>query len=143
MFWNCWRWRIWYFWAKKLMEIWYLLITEKFLFWSFWEWEILSFLIQKLMERWYLLIARTFLFWTFRWWKNTVALWVKKLMERWYLLLTEKFLFWTFRWLEIRSFFDPKIWWKDYIYLVFLNFPWYSRTWKIWFFVQCKNHLVI
>ena len=22
--------------------------------------------------------------------------------------------------------------------LVFLSFPWYSRTWKIWFFVQCQ-----
>ena len=29
------------------MEIWYLLITEKFLFWSFREWEIRSFLSQK------------------------------------------------------------------------------------------------
>ena len=31
------------FWAKKLMERWYLLITEKFLFWTFWWWEIRSF----------------------------------------------------------------------------------------------------
>ena len=53
---------------------------------------------------------------------NTVFFWVKKLMERWYLLVTEKFLFWTFRWWEIRSFFQPKSWWKDDIYLVFLNF---------------------
>ena len=30
---NFWRWKIRYFWAKKLMEIWYLQITEKFLFW--------------------------------------------------------------------------------------------------------------
>ena len=36
-----WRWKIWYFWAKKLMEI-YLLITEKFFFWPFREWEIRS-----------------------------------------------------------------------------------------------------
>ena len=47
MFWNFWRWRIWYFWAKKLMEIWYLLITEKFLFWSFREWKIRSFFKSK------------------------------------------------------------------------------------------------
>ena len=34
------------------------------------------------------------------------------------LLITEKFLFWTFyRW-EIRSFFKPKSWWKDDIYLL-------------------------
>ena len=35
------------FWGKKLMERWYLLITEKFLFWA----------------------PEKFLFWTFRWWK--------------------------------------------------------------------------
>ena len=67
---------------------------------------------------------------------NTVFFWVRKLMERWYLLITE-FLFWTFWWWEIRSFFQPKSWWKDDIYLVFLSFPWYSRTWEIWFFAQC------
>ena len=35
------------FWAKKSMEIWYLLITEKFLFWTFRGWKIRSFLRQK------------------------------------------------------------------------------------------------
>ena len=38
---------VWYFWAKNLMEIWYLLITEKFLFWSFRQWEIGSFFQPK------------------------------------------------------------------------------------------------
>ena len=38
---------MWCFWVKKLMKIWYLLITEKFLFWSFREWEIQPFLSQK------------------------------------------------------------------------------------------------
>ena len=47
LFWIFWRWKIWYFWTKNLMEIWHLLITEKFLFWSFWELEIPSFLSQK------------------------------------------------------------------------------------------------
>ena len=37
------------FWCKKLMERWYLLITEKFLFWAFRWWEIWSFLARKLM----------------------------------------------------------------------------------------------
>ena len=69
---------------------------------------------------------------------NTVFSWAKKLTEIWYLLITGKFLFWTFRWWEIRSFFQPKSWWKDDIYVVFLSFLWYSRTWKIWFFAQCK-----
>ena len=49
-------------------------------------------------------------------------------MERGYLLITKKVLSWTFRRWEIRSFFEPKSWWKDDIYLVFLSFPWYSRT---------------
>ena len=67
---------------------------------------------------------------------NTVFFLVKKFMERWYLLVTEKFLFWPFRWWEIRSFFQAKIWRKDYIYAVFLSFLWYSGTWEIWFFAQ-------
>ena len=28
------------FWAKKLMERWYLLVAEKFLFWTFWWWKM-------------------------------------------------------------------------------------------------------
>ena len=178
------------------MEIWCLLITEKFLFWPFrkweirsflgpkrwrkydicwllesycfelfgdrkyglflsqevdgkmiftgyWEvlvltfrkWEIRSFLSQKLMERQYLLITERSCFELFGDGKYGLFL-VKKLIERWYLLVTEKFLFWTFQLWEIRSFFQSKSWWKDDIYLVFLRFPWYSRTWEIWFFVQ-------
>ena len=42
-------------WAKKLIERWYLLITEKVLFWTFLWWEIRSFFwVKKLMDRWYL-----------------------------------------------------------------------------------------
>ena len=78
------------FWGKKLMEIWSLLMTEKFLFWA-----------------------------------------------------TKKFLLWTFRRWEIRTFFKPKSWCKDNIYLVFLSFPWHSKTWETRFFVLCfltNNH---
>ena len=70
--------------------------------------------------------------------RNTVFFRAKKLMERWYLLTTGKFLFWTFRWWKIRSFLQRKSWWKGEFYLVFLSFPWYSRIWEIWFFVQCQ-----
>ena len=91
------------FWAKKLMERWYLLVTEKFLFWTFQRWEIRSLFDPK------------------SWWKGGVYwslksscfevfgdekyahFWAKKLMERWYLLITEKFLCRSFRRLEIRS----------------------------------------
>ena len=98
--------------------------------------------------------------------RNTVFFWAKELRERWCLLISEKLLFWTFRWWEIRSFlskevdgkivftgywevlvlnfslmgntafFQPKIWCKDDINLVFLSLPWSSRTWEMWVFVQ-------
>ena len=70
---------------------------------------------------------------------NTVFSWAKTLIERWYLLIAEKVLCWNFRWWEIRSFLQPKSWWKDDIYMVFLSFLWYSRTWEIWFFALCKE----
>ena len=115
-----WRWKIWYFWVKKLMEI-YLLITEKFLFWSFREWKIRSLFEPK--SRWkddiYWLLKRS-CFELFGDGKY-VLFWVKNLMERWYSLVTEKFLFWTFRWWEIHFFFQPKNWWKDI-------------TWSFWAF---------
>ena len=98
-----------FFWVKKLMEK--MIFT---IFADYWKVPLLNFSVME----------------------NTVFFWVEKLMERWYLLVTEKFLFWTFRRWEIRSFFQPKSWWKDDIYLVFLSFPWYSRTWEIRFFVQ-------
>ena len=138
MFWNFWGWKIWYFWVKKLMKILYLLITEKFLFWSFRKWEIRSFLDPKswLKDDIYWLLKSLFL--NFSVMENTVLFWVKKLMKRWYLLVTEKFLFWAFQWWKMRSFFQPKSWWKDDTYMVFLSFLWYSRTSEIWFFAQCN-----
>ena len=39
--------------------------------------------------------------------------------------------------MENTAFSEPKSCRKDYIYLLFLRFPWYSRTWEIRFFVQC------
>ena len=76
------------------------------------------------------------LFWTFRRWEIQSFFESRSWWKRWYLLITEKFLFRTFWWWEKWSFFQPKSWWKDSIYFVFLSFPWYSRTWEIWFFVQ-------
>ena len=133
-----WGWKIWYFWVKKLMKILYLLITKKFLFWSFRKWEIRSFLDPKswLKDDIYWLLKSLFL--NFSVMENTVLFWFKKLMKRWYLLVTEKFLFWVFQWWKMRSFFQPKSWWKDDTYMVFLSFLWYSRTSEIWFFAQCN-----
>ena len=136
MLWIFWRWKIWHFWAKELMGMWYLLITEKVLV-----------LIFSGMGNTVFFSARS-------WWKDDIywllkssclellsdgkcdLFWVNKLMKRWYLLVTEKFLFWTFWWWEIRSFLQPKSWWKDDIYLVFLSFPWYSWAWEIWLFAK-------
>ena len=50
-----------FFWAKKLMERWYLLITEKFLFWTFRWWEIWSFFSQKVDGK----MIFTWSFWAF------------------------------------------------------------------------------
>ena len=105
-----------FFWVKKLMEK--MIFT---IFADYWEVPLLNFSVME----------------------NTVFFWVEKLMERWYLLVTEKFLFWTFRRWEIRSFFQPKSWWKDDIYLVFLSFPLYSGTWEIRFFVQWADSLIL
>ena len=40
-------WNTVFFWVEKLIEIWYLLINEKFLFWTSQWWEIRSFLQPK------------------------------------------------------------------------------------------------
>ena len=149
------------------MEI-YLLITRKFLFWPFRKWEIRSFPEPKSWRKcdiYWLLKSSCFnlfgngIFGLFL---------SQKLTEILYLQITGKFLFWSFRWWEIRSFlsqevdgkmifsgywevlvlnvsvmgntvfFQPKSWWKDDVYVVFLSFLSYSRTWEIWFFAQWK-----
>ena len=104
-----------FFWDKKLVEIWYLLVTEKFLFWAFPWWEIRSSLRQKVYGKmiftgnWKVLVL------SFSVMRNAV-------MEIRYLLITEKFLFWAFRWREIQSFFIQKV---D-IKVIF--------TWYLWVF---------
>ena len=118
------------------------------LVWYFKNQDIWSFSSQ--MVRWYfwyhgipyLLITEKSLFWTFRWWKYGLF-WAKKLMERWCLLITDKFLFWTFwRW-EIRSLLSQTFVerWHS-LGWVFLSFPWYSRIWKKWFFLQCIRYFL-
>ena len=97
-----------FFGDKKLVERWYLLITEKFLFWTFREWEIRSFLRQK--------VDRKMIFTDY--WKILV-------------LGHQNALVLNFSVMGNTVFFYPKIWRKDNIYLVFLSFPWYSRDWKI------------
>ena len=80
------RWKNGFFWAKKLIERWYLLITGNFLFWSLRSWEIRSVFGPK--SWWkddiYWLLKSSCL--NFSEMRNTVFFWVKKLTERWYLL---------------------------------------------------------
>ena len=90
------------------------------LFWTFRGWKIWSFWGKKLMERWYLLVTEKFLFWTFPLWRNTVIFEAKSkwkddiywLVKSSYFWATEKFLFWDFRWWEIRPFFSQKFYVK-------------------------------
>ena len=51
LFWILWGWKTRSFWAKTLMEIWYILITGKFLVENFLEWKIQSFLRQKVVGK--------------------------------------------------------------------------------------------
>ena len=75
-----------FFWVKKLMERWYLLVTEKFLFWTFRRWEIRSLFESR--SSW-----KDDIYWLLR--SSCFELFgdgkyglfsAKKLMERWYLL---------------------------------------------------------
>ena len=72
-------------WAKKLIERWYLLITEKVLFWTFQWWEIRSFLSQEgdgkmiFTGYWQVLVLN------FSVMGNIVYFAAKMLMEGWYL----------------------------------------------------------
>ena len=131
------------FWEKKLMERWYLLITEMFLFWTFRDRKYCLFWGKKLIKRWYLLVTEKFLFWAFPWWKMRSFLKQKvngKMIftDYWKVLIFgyRKGLVLSFSVMENMVFFKPKCWCKGNIYLVFLSFPWYSRTWEIRFFVQ-------
>ena len=84
-----WGWKIRSFWAKRLMEIWYLLITEKFLFWTFWGWEIRSFfgknvdgkiiynVYRKVLVLSFSIIGNSVFFKAKSWWKYDIY-WVLK-----------------------------------------------------------------
>ena len=122
-----------FFWAKKLMEIWYLLIIGKFLFWSFWECKIRSFFEPKKL------------------WKDDIY-WLLK-----------NFCFKLFGDGKYGLFFESKSWWKDDVCWLLRSYcfelsgdgkcglfsvkklmkRWYLlrilnlRAWEIRFFVQC------
>ena len=120
------------FWVKKLME--------KIIFTDYWKVLVLNFLMMRNMVFfWVKKLMEKIIFTDYRKLFGSGKYCVfsaEKWMERWYLLVTEKLLFWTFPWWETRSFFYPKSWWKDDIYLVFWSFPWnFKTTWEIQLFV--------
>ena len=105
------------------------LITERFLFSIFWRWKMRGFFEPKSWGEYDIYwLLKSSCFEPFGNEKHGLC-WAKKLMERWYLLLTEKFLFSNCCEWEMRSFIQPKSWWKDNIFFIFLSFLWYSRTW--------------
>ena len=75
-----------FFWVKKLMERWYLLITENFLFWTFWWWKIQSFLSQEVDGNMIFNGYREVLVLNFSVMGNTIFFSAEKLMEILYLL---------------------------------------------------------
>ena len=133
-----------FFWAKKVAEIWYILITEKFLFWTFREWEMRPFLRQKVDEKLvftdyrkvlvlnFYVMGNTVFFETKRWWKDYIY-WLLKIFCYG---LPKRSCFEHFGDGKY-GLFEPKSWCKGNINFGFLNCPWYSRTRKIQFFVQC------
>ena len=133
-----------FFWAKKVAEIWYILITEKFLFWTFREWEMRPFLRQKVDEKLvftdyrkvlvlnFYVMGNTIFFETKRWWKDYIY-WLLKIFC---FGLPKRSCFEHFGDGKY-GLFELKSWCKGNINFGFLNCPWYSRTREIRFFVQC------
>ena len=74
-----------FFWAKKLIERWHLVVTGKVLFWTFQWWKIRSFLIQEVGWKIIFTGYGEVLVLNFSVMGNTVFFSAKKLMERWYL----------------------------------------------------------
>ena len=128
--------------AKKLMEVWYLLITEKLLLWTFQRWEIRSFLSQKVdgkiifTDYWKVLIlnltemGNTVFFEPKSWWKDDIY-WLLK-SSCFELFDDEKY----------GLFFSQKVDGKMIFTWSFWAFHWNSRTWEIWFFVQCTSFAI-
>ena len=75
-----------FFWAKKLMERRYLLITENVFVWTFRCWKIRSFLSQEVDGKMIFIGYWEVLVLNFSVMRNRVFFSAKKLMERWYLL---------------------------------------------------------
>ena len=91
------------YWAKRLTEIWHLLITEKFLFWTFRWWKIRPFLTQEVDGKmiftgyWEVLVLNIWLmentvfFQPKSWWKDDIYmvffifLWYSRTWEIWFL----------------------------------------------------------
>ena len=114
------------FWAKKLVEIWYLLITETFVLWTFRGGGKYSLSLRQrfngkmiFTDYWNVLVLK------FSGMGNTVFFWGKKFMERWYFLITEKFLFWA----SEKFLFWTFLWWEIFTwsFSAFHDISWYEK----------------
>ena len=124
-----------------------LLVVKEPLFWTFRWWEIRSFLSQKIGGNiftgyWKVLVLRLSVM------ENTVFLMQKvngnmAFTDHWKVFVVgyRQFLLLNFSVMGNMDFFSQnKSWCKD-VYLAFLSFPLYSRTWEIRVFVQWEMYL--
>ena len=115
------------------MEIWYLLMTGKFLFWTFRWWEIRSFLSKEVNGKmiftgyWEVLVLK------FSVMGNTVFFSAKKLMERWYLhgLFELSMIFQEMRNMVFRAVFS--IGWLIYI---IINVAFINNCFRFWVWIK-------
>ena len=141
LFWNFRRWKI-----RSFFLFFNQKVRRSMILTDYWKVLVLNFSkmrntdffqAKELMERWYLLITKKFVFWTFPRWEMWYCFepksWSKMIFTNYWIVLVLNFPV-----MGNTGFFHPKSWWKGDIYLIFLNFPCYSRTWEIWFFVQCE-----
>ena len=125
--------------GKKLMEIWFLLITEKFLFWPFQWWEIRSFLSQKVDGKiifsgyWEVLVLNFSLM------GNTVFFSAKMLMERYLHGLFELSVIFQ----DLRNMVFHKVGY-EYCWIWYrLIKVWMAKWWRVWcHWQQCANFCV-
>ena len=101
-----------FFWVKKLIERWYLLVTEKFLFWTFRWWEIRSFFQPE------------------SWWKDDIYLvflsfpWYSRTWEIWFFVPRQSQIILIFTYYFVGTFNDPRSSWCESVLNLFFVPSW-------------------
>ena len=109
---------MWYFWAKKLIEIWHLLITEKFFFWPFRKWKYDLFFSQKVDGKMIFTDYWKFLFWTFQ--RRKIRSFLSQEVDG-KMIITgyREVLVLNFSMVGNAIFFQSKNWWKTWSFWAF------------------------